>query len=177
MPKLPTTLKIAKRRSKIHGNGVIATAPIRKGEYIVEYKGQLIDPKVADSEHHGDLTTGHTFLFTLNEDYIINANVKGNIAKWINCSCDPNAEAFVHEYKGKGNTKDPRKDQVIIEARRAIKAGEEILYDYGFEFDVPYTKELLKTWACRCGAPKCRGTMLGGKKLRAFVKSNPDWNK
>ncbi|HRH69720.1 MAG TPA: SET domain-containing protein-lysine N-methyltransferase [Flavobacteriales bacterium] len=169
------TLKIAKRRSKIHGSGVVATAPIRKGEHIVEYKGKIVTHAEADRDHRGDLGTGHTFLFTLNEDWIINANIRGNIAKWINCSCDPNAEAFVHEHKGKN--RDPRKDKVIIEARRAIKPGDEITYDYGFEFDVPYTKELLKTWACHCSSPKCRGTMLNGKKLRAFVKANPDWNK
>lgn len=167
------TLKIAKRRSKIHGTGVIATASIRKGEHIIEYKGKIVTHAEADHDHRGDLGTGHTFLFTLNDDWIINANIRGNLAKWINCSCDPNAEAFVHAHP----SKDPRRDQVIIEARRAIKRGEEITYDYGFEFDVPYTKELLKTWACHCSSPKCRGTMIGGKKLRAFLKTNPDWNK
>ena len=60
---------------------------------------------------------------------------------------------------------------------RAIKEGEEITYDYGFEFDIPYTAKLLKTWACHCGSKKCRGTMLNGKKYKAFVKANPDWNK
>lgn len=153
-------LKIAKRRSSIHGSGIVATAPIRKGEHIVEYKGKLITHDEADAGYHGELNTGHTFLFTLNDDWIINANVGGNIAKWINCSCEPNAVAFVHEHK----SKDSKRDQVIIEALRAIKPGEEITYDYGFEFDVPYTPELLEAWACRCGSPKCKGTMLTLKK-------------
>lgn len=170
----PKTLKIAKRRSKIHGNGVIATASIRKGEPIVEYKGRIISHDEADQQYSGDVTSGHTFLFTLNEDWIVDANVRGTVARWINTSCEPNAIAFIHSEDKKNP--DPKKDRVIIEALRAIKPGEEITYDYGFEFEVPYTKKLLKTWACHCGSPKCRGTMLGGKKLKAFVKAHPDWN-
>jgi SET domain-containing protein len=155
-------LKIERRRSPIHGNGVFATETIRKGEQIVEYKGRLISHQEADANHHGDINTGHTFLFTLNDDYIIDASRGGNLAKWINCSCEPNSVAFVHE----DESGDPRKEKVIIEALRAIKPGEEITYDYGFEFDVPYTKKLLKTWACHCGKPGCRGTMLKPKSRR-----------
>ena len=82
------------------------------------------------------------------------------MARWINHSCAPNAIAFVHEHKS-GKAK---KEKVIIEALRDIEADEEITYDYGFEFDVPYTKKLLSIWACRCGAPNCTGTMLKPKK-------------
>ena len=155
--------KIAQRSSKIHGNGVFATAPIKKGEDIVEYKGKMITHAEADALHFGDIDTGHTFLFTLNEEYILDANSKGNVARWINHSCEPNAIAFVHGHK----SEDLRKDRVIIEALRDIKAGEEITYDYGFEFDMPYTKELKAIWACRCGSPKCIGTMLKPKKAKA----------
>ena len=175
MSKLPTKLKIAKRLSKIHGNGVIATDTIRKGEYIVEYKGRIISHDEADRQYHGDVGSGHTFLFTLNHEWIIDANVRGTIARWINTGCEPNAVAFIHSEDKKHP--DPKKDRVIIEALRTIKRGEEIIYDYGFEFEVPYTKKLLKAWACKCGSQKCRGTMLGGKKLKTFLKKHPTWNK
>ena len=155
-------LKIAKRRSKIHGNGVVATVRIRKGEDIVEYKGRIISHDVADAQYYGDVGSGHTFLFTLNEHWIVDANVRGNIAKWINTGCDPNAVAFIHSEKKKDP--DPKKDRVIIEALRTIEPGEEIIYDYGFEFDVPYTKKLLKVWECRCGSPNCTGSMLKPKQ-------------
>lgn len=162
-------LKIARRRSPIHGNGVVATARIKKGEPIVEYKGRIISHDDADAQYHGDVGSGHTFLFTLNDEWIVDANVRGNIAKWINTSCDPNAIAFIHSEEKKDP--DPKKDRVIIEALRTIEPGEEITYDYGFEFDVPYTPELLKVWACRCGSPKCTGSMLkakaGGKSGKA----------
>lgn len=155
--------KIERRNSPIHGNGVFAKVPLTKGEPIVEYKGKLISHAEADKKHHRDIDTGHTFLFSLNEKWIINANEDGNIARWINHSCAPNAIAFVHEHKsGK-----PKKDKVIIEALRDISVAEEITYDYGFEFDVPYTKELLTAWACRCGAPGCTGTMLKPKGKKA----------
>lgn len=129
----------------------------------------------ADVLYHGDVSSGHTFLFTRNEGWVIDANVRGNVARWINTSCTPNAIAFIHSEKKKDP--DPKKDRVIIEALRAIAPGEEITYDYGFEFEVPYTARLLKTWACRCGSPKCRGPMLNGKQFRAFAKANPNWNK
>ena len=175
MTKKEKPLKIARRRSKIHGNGVFATAPIRKGEHIIEYKGKIITHDEADTTYEGEIGSGHTFLFTLNEQWILDANRGGNIARWINTSCEPNAVAYIYSEKKKNP--DPKKDRVIIEALRAIEPGEEITYDYGFEFEVPYTAKLLKTWACRCGKKKCRGTMLGGKKYKAFVKANPDWNK
>lgn len=163
-------LKIAKRRSGIHGNGVIAIAPIKKGEHIVEYKGKIITHAEADEQYYSDVGSGHTFLFTLNEDWIVDANVNGNIARWINTGCEPNAIAFIHSEDRK--KPDPRKDRVLIEALRKIEIGEEIIYDYGFEFDVPYTPELLKAWECRCGSPKCTGSMLKkpGKEVKKVKK-------
>lgn len=166
-------LKIARRRSKIHGNGVFAIAPIRKGEHIVEYKGKLRTHEDVDNAYEGEFNTGHTFLFILNKHWVVDANIQGNIARWINTGCEPNAVAFVHSENKK--KPDPRKDRVIIEALRSIKPGEEIIYDYSLAFDVPYTPALLRTWACRCGSPKCRGTMLKGRKVREVVKAHPNW--
>jgi hypothetical protein len=168
-------LKIARRRSKIHGNGVFATALIRKGERFVQYTGTLISHEQADEEYHGDVDSGHTFLFTLNKHWVIDANRKATIAKWINTSCEPNAVAYVHSENKK--KPDPKKDTVWIEALRTIRPGEEITYDYGFDFEIPYTPKLLRTWACRCGSPKCTGTMLKGKKVREVMKRHPNWAK
>ncbi|MBK8338552.1 MAG: SET domain-containing protein-lysine N-methyltransferase [Flavobacteriales bacterium] len=151
--------KIARKRSKIHGNGVFAIAPIRKGEFIVRYKGKLMSHEAADAQRWGDVGSGHTFLFTLNEQYIIDANQGGNVARWLNCSCDPNCVAFVHD----DESGDPKKEKVIIEALRAIKPGEELTYDYGIVLEERYTKALKAIWACKCGSPKCTGTMLRGK--------------
>lgn len=155
-------LKVETRRSKIHGNGVFAIAPIKKGEPIMAYKGKLISHAEADTRYSTEMETGHTFLFILNKEWVIDANVDGNDARWINTGCDPNAEAFVHEHK----SKDRRKDKVIIEAKRNIAAGEEIIYDYGIRLSVPPSASEQKAWTCRCGSPKCRGTMLRWRKPR-----------
>lgn len=150
------------RRSPIHGNGVFATAPIKKGEEIIEYKGTLMTHGEADVMYGDGGETGHTFLFTLNDDYLIDANRKGNTARWINHSCDPNCQALVLEDED-GN---PRKDKVVIEAIRNIKPGEELTYDYGITLDVPHTARLKKVWKCLCGSPKCIGTLLKPKRGR-----------
>lgn len=160
-------LKVEPRRSKIHGNGVFAIAPIRKGERIMEYVGKLISHEESDRLYAGELETGHTFLFILNKKWVIDANQEGNDARWINTSCEPNALALVHEHKGKDRTK----DRVFIEALRAIKPGEEITYDYGIELDEPPTKAELAAWTCRCGSPKCKGTMLKWRKPRVAKRA------
>ncbi len=162
-------IKVETRKSKIHGNGVFAIADIKKGEPIMEYKGHLITHAESDERYSTDLESGHTFLFILNKEWVIDANVEANDAKWINTSCDPNAVAFVHESKGK----DRRKDKVIIEAKRAITKGEEITYDYGIVLAAAPSKAELKAWTCRCGSPKCKGTMLKWKKPRKVAARKP----
>ncbi|HET8764962.1 MAG TPA: SET domain-containing protein-lysine N-methyltransferase [Rhodanobacter sp.] len=144
------------RRSPIHGTGVFACAPIRKGEEIIQYRGVLMTHAEADAMYGDGGESGHTFLFTLNERYIIDANRRGNTARWINHSCAPNCRAVVVE----SASGDPRRDKVMIEALRAIEAGEELTYDYGITLDVPHTARLKRLWRCLCGAPNCTGTML-----------------
>ncbi|CAN5301991.1 SET domain-containing protein-lysine N-methyltransferase [soil metagenome] len=151
---------IATRRSVIHGNGVFAVAPIRKGTRLVQYKGKLRAHREVDRIYADEVDTGHTFLFTLNDTYVIDANVGGNEARWINHSCDPNCEA-VHDEDEDG---DPARDGVFIEALRAIKPGEELTYNYGIKLDEAHTAKLKKLWACHCGSPKCTGTMLQPKR-------------
>jgi uncharacterized protein len=151
---------IQTRRSTIHGNGMFATADIKKGTRLIEYKGLLRTHKQVDRVYGDDQENGHTFLFTLNDHFVIDANVDGNDARWINHSCDPNCEAEVVE----DEDEDPTKDRVFIDARRAIKAGEELTYNYGIVLDEPHTPALKKLWACRCGSKKCTGTMLQPKR-------------
>jgi len=152
--------KIEARKSDIHGNGVFAVAPIQKGERVVEYKGKRRTHAAVDKDDSGDVDSGHTFLFTLNDDYVIDANYDGNKARWINHSCSPNCEAVIEEHDGKNR----KKDRVFIEAIRAIKPGEELTYNYGITLSEPHTARLKKVWACRCGSKKCTGTMLQPKR-------------
>ena len=143
--------RISVRHSNIHGKGVFATTSIRKGTRIIEYKGRRISEDAAD-EKYGDDEGTHTFLFLLDNQIVIDANHKGNSARWINHSCDPNCEA------------DEQKGRMFIYARRDIKAGEELTYDYNLVIEERYTPALKRLYACGCGARKCRGTILASKR-------------
>ena len=159
---------IETRRSTIHGNGVFAIAPIKKGTRLIEYKGRHRTHQEVDRVYADEVDTGHTFLFTLNDTYVIDANIDGNAARWINHSCDPNCEAVLVE----DDNGDPAKDAVFIEAMRAIKPGEELSYNYGIMLGEPHTPRLKKLWACHCGAANCTGTMLQPKR-KATTKAKP----
>jgi uncharacterized protein len=154
------TRRIVARRSPIHGNGVFAATALAAGSKVIEYRGKLLTHAQADKLYPGNADSGHTFLFTLNERYVLDANEGGNIARWINHSCAPNCQSFLHEDPGG----DKRKDRVLIETLRAIQPGEELCYDYGITLAEKHTARLKAIWACRCGSPACTGTMLKPKR-------------
>lgn len=158
--------RIVRRRSPIHGNGVFAAADLPADTEVIEYRGRLLTQAQADRRYAGTSDTGHTFLFTLNDRYVIDANVDGNVARWINHSCDPNCRAAIEESED-GN---PRHDRVLIETLRPIRKGEELTYDYGITLDERHTPRMKRIWACRCGAPACTGTMLKPKRKRGATR-------
>jgi SET domain-containing protein len=137
------------RRSRIHGSGVYATRTIRKGTRIVEYLGDRISHEAADEryEEKGQ-DDGHTFLFVVNDRVVIDAGVGGNDARFINHSCDPNCETVIEG------------GRVFIEAVRTIRPGEELGYEYGLTWESTDDPDELAHYACRCGAARCRRTML-----------------
>jgi len=153
---------IAVRRSAIHGNGVFAATDLPAGRMLLQYRGRLLSHAQADARYDGTVDTGHTFLFTLNDDYVIDANFDGNAARWINHSCNPNCQAVTVEHPGE----DRARDRVMIETLRPIAAGEELTYDYGIQLEVRHTERMKRIWACRCGAAECSGTMLKPKRGR-----------
>jgi SET domain-containing protein len=144
----------AVRTSPIHGRGVFATRTIRKGADIVEYRGRRVSTEAADELPDSDPDNPyHTFLFELNDGRVIDAGRGGNAARWINHSCRPNCEPYEDD-----------ECRVFIAAKRTIEAGEELAYDYNLNVPGRRTPRLLANYACRCGAPRCRGTMVGVKK-------------
>jgi len=155
------TRRIVLRRSPIHGNGVFAATDLAAGVELIEYRGRRITHAQANRFYRGDADTGHTFLFTLDDRWLIDANIGGNTARWINHGCDPNCRAVLVE------NENPRKSRVVIESLRAIRRSEELTYDYGIVLDEPHTVRMKRIWACRCGAAACTGTMLKDKASRA----------
>jgi uncharacterized protein len=143
------------RSSTIQGKGAFALRKIPEGTRIVEYVGQRITPEVAWERYDDDnMERHHTFLFTLDDETIIDAGVRGNNARFINHSCEPNCTAVIEDGK------------IYIDALKDIPKGGELLYDYKLEREGRYQKAWDELYACRCGAPTCRGTMLNRKPRR-----------
>ena len=140
------------RRSKIHGKGVFATRRIPKGTRLIEYKGERISWEEADRRYDDDIQPHHTFLFAVDDKTVIDGGRYGNDARWINHSCDPNCEAVDED------------GRIFIETIRDIEPGEELTYDYSYILDEPHTAAVKARYPCRCGSPKCRGTILGNKR-------------
>jgi SET domain-containing protein len=58
----------------------------------------------------------------------------------------------------------------VIETLRPLRAGEELTYDYGIVLEERLTPRLKAIWACRCGAPRCTGTLLKPKRKPAAAR-------
>jgi hypothetical protein len=139
------------RNSPIHGRGVFAVRTIGKGADIIEYRGRRISRESADALPDSDPDNPyHTFLFELNDGRVIDAGVRGNAARWINHSCKPNCVPCEDD-----------QCRVFITARRTIRAGEELAYDYKLTVPGRRSARIAAAYACRCGSARCRGTMLG----------------
>src|SRR3954453_23378671 len=145
-----TQRRFAVRNSPIHGRGVFALTHIPKGMRLIEYKGELITDAEADRRYAGlHENSPHTMLFSVDGGLVIDATRPGNSARWINHSCAPNCEI------------DEKNIRVFIDARRDIRPGEELTYDYNLQLGEPHTRTAKRAHACFCGSRRCRGTMLG----------------
>jgi SET domain-containing protein len=137
-------------QSPVHGRGVFASRTIRKGETVIEYRGKRMSwDEACEQPASDDADPYHTFLFSLDDGRVIDAAIGGNAARWINHSCAPNCETYEDD-----------RGRVYVAARRKIRPGEELSYDYKLEIEGKVGKRMRKAYACRCGARRCRGTML-----------------
>lgn len=116
-----------------HGLGLFTTRPITKGEFIIEYTGEKITEEAANRR-------GGQYLFQLNDAYVIDGKGRENLARYINHSCRPNCYPEIDEDE----------HHIRIYAKRGIKAGEELNYNYGKEFWNTH----IKPKGCRCA--KCK---------------------
>ena len=137
------------RRSAVHGMGAFALRRIRKGTRIIEYLGERVSHREADRRYESkDANDAHTFLFIVDSRTVIDAGVDGNEARFLNHSCNPNCESVIENRR------------VYIEAVRTIEPGEEMTYDYQIQREEDDPPGIEEVFACRCGFPQCRGTML-----------------
>jgi hypothetical protein len=145
----PASRPVVVRRSRIQGRGVFAARAFASGEAIIEYTGALLSSAEADAQCDDEaMRRHHTFLFAVDDRYVIDGGRGGNESRFINHSCDPNCESLI------------ARRRVFIHAIRDIAAGDELLYDYWYVTDEAYTiDDLRRIYPCRCRAPICRGTL------------------
>jgi uncharacterized protein len=153
------------RASPLHGLGVFALRPIPSGMRVIEYLGERVSHQEADRRYESKSEDdNHTFLFIADDTTVIDAGVDGNDARFVNHACDPNCESVIEDAR------------VFIESIRMIAPGEELTYDYQIQREADDPPDIDAVFACRCGRPGCRGTMMwpprraarraGGKRPR-----------
>ena len=139
------------KKSKIHNTGAYAKKEIRKGTRIIEYVGRPLTKKKAQKA----LENGNGYVFTINKHFDIDGSVEWNPARYINHSCDPNAEPDIID------------DRVWISAIKNIRKGEEVSYNYNYDLDDAFDNP------CSCGTKSCVGYMVGEDfwpKLKKLIK-------
>ncbi|XP_042313013.1 histone-lysine N-methyltransferase NSD2 isoform X3 [Sceloporus undulatus] len=143
--------KIIKTDGK--GWGLIAKRDIKKGEFVNEYVGELIDEEECMARikyaHENDIT--HFYMLTIDKDRIIDAGPKGNYSRFMNHSCQPNCETL--KWTVHGDTR------VGLFAVRDIPTGTELTFNYNL--DCLGNEKTV----CKCGAPNCSG-FLGDRPKR-----------
>ena len=112
---------IERRRLRVHGWGVFALQDIPKNKRIIDYAGERIGSKESSPREEAYLTRGHIWCFKVNNRTVVDANVRGNVARFINHGCKGNCYSNVV------------KGVIRIIAARSIRKGEELTYNYNTE--------------------------------------------
>ena len=120
-----------KVRRGVNGLGLFTDVAIKKGEFVIEYWGEMLTADEANER-------GGRYLFEISSRRTIDGTNRKNIARYINHSCRPNCET------------DIKKGRVYVITRRGVKAGEELCYDYGKD----YWEDYIKPKGCLC--EKCK---------------------
>nr|XP_029730196.1 LOW QUALITY PROTEIN: probable histone-lysine N-methyltransferase Mes-4 [Aedes albopictus] len=147
---------LAARRISQKGWGLVAQEDIRQGQFVIEYVGEVINnEELARRLQHKVTQKDENYYFlTVDSELTIDAGPKGNLARFINHSCEPNCETMLWKVGGA--------QSVGLFAIKDIKAGEELTFNYNFESKGPEKK------ICHCNASKCSGFI--GQKYRPPVE-------
>ncbi|XP_009803970.1 histone-lysine N-methyltransferase ASHR3-like isoform X2 [Nicotiana tabacum] len=142
--------KIKVVKTELCGWGVVAAESIKKGDFIIEYIGEVIDDALCEKRLWDMKYKGvkNFYMCELRKDFTIDATFKGNLSRFLNHSCDPNCK--LEKWQVEGETR------VGVFAAQSIEVGEPLTYDYRFVQFGPEVK-------CNCGASNCQG-YLGSKK-------------
>ncbi|XP_076835587.1 histone-lysine N-methyltransferase, H3 lysine-36 specific [Brachyhypopomus gauderio] len=132
-------------RTLARGWGMRCCHDIKKGEFVSEYVGEVIDEEEcrARIKHAQENDVGNFYMLTLDKDRIIDAGPMGNQARFMNHSCQPNCET--QKWTVNGDTR------VGLFALVDISVGSELTFNYNLEC-LGNGKTV-----CKCGAPNCSG--------------------
>ena len=101
--------------------------PVRAGKRVIEYAGPVATTEAVEGSRG-------KYFFRIDEDRAVDGSARGNLARYINHSCRPNAEAFIYGRR------------VWIYSKRALRAGEQVTIGYGEE----YLSAHMSRAGCKC---------------------------
>lgn len=146
------------------GWGLFAFENIRKGDFIIQYLGEIfsLTSQIGIKRRTEYSGSTCTYLMKLSPKEVIDPTKKGNVARFINHSCDPNCVTQKWNVMGEVF--------VGIFAKKDIGLDEELSFDYKFDvYKTPYLE-------CFCEAVNCKGYLGlagGNPNLRLKVRTTP----
>lgn len=143
--KQKTLWGIVTGTSEIHGIGLFTLTGYQKGDFVIEYAGDLIRSPLADIREEQYEAAGlGTYLFRIDDMLIVDATVNSNRARFTNHSCDPNMGAEIITVRGR--------KLVVLLATRDIPPHSELTFHY----QLPLEDKKLQ---CLCNSWNCEGVM------------------
>lgn len=116
--------RILLARSDVAGWGAFIKNSVNKHDYLGEYTGELISHREADKRGKIYDRANSSFLFDLNDQYVLDACRQGDKLKFANHSSKPNCYCKVMLVAGD--------HRVGIFAKERLEAKEELFYDYRY---------------------------------------------
>lgn len=153
------TAKMVIFKTSERGWGVKTLDHIPSGRFIVEYTGEFLDK--IESRRRAKQYNGAAgqYLFDLDWDvkgkvpFSIDATHKGNIARFINHSCNPN----LYTWPAITCNQDTKMHKLYYFSQRYIRPGEELTIDYTGGRTNLGKDEQSEKFTCHCNSSNCRG--------------------
>ena len=152
-------------RTQSRGWGLFVKQDVKKGDFLIEYVGELITTEEFKNRVHHMLNDKDAeqnyYYMVMDNSRVIDAGPKGNIARFMNHSCNPNCET--QKWTVNGDTR------IGLFALEDISAGTEMTFNYQLEAFGEVKK------ACLCGAKNCSG-FIGEKPTKDTPASSNGGN-